>query len=101
MLSFNHTTTAADVDKDRSIRDECPKPEAGKSKDFSSVNSFAHHVHHGKKLSQKARGITIQSKSDLNKPEVKHMIQALPQDKASLQRLAKLCPSDAENLGPG
>ena len=72
---------------------------------------LAHNVYQGQKLSQRAtakreyhfrnHGIVIQSEADLSKPEMKHMIQALPQDKSTLQRLAKLCPTDSQELGPG
>ena len=68
-------------------------------------------MHQGQKLSQRAaakrnhrfrtHGVLIQSEADLTRPEVQHMIQALPQDKLTLQRLAKLCPTNAEELGPG
>ena len=91
--------------------DEGPKSCPEGSKTLELLNKFAHHVHEGKKLSQRAaakrehrfknRGVVIQCEADFNKPEVRHMIRALPQDEATLQKLAKLCPTDSEKLKPG
>ena len=43
--------------------------------------------------------LTIKSLADLDKPAVREMIHALPRDRKSLKRLAKLCPDKEEVLG--
>ena len=43
----------------------------------------------------------IKSVADLDKSMSRGIIAALPHDKKSLSRLAKLCPADAEKLEPG
>ena len=127
MLSFNHTTPRTSVanqfeaisEDDEDIPElkssdsevECAQSVPQASKELLFLNMFAHHVHQGKTLSQRAaakrnhsfrtHGVLIKSEADLAKPEVQHMIQALLQDKLTLRRLAKLCPTDAEEFGQG
>ena len=65
------------------------------------INRFAHYVHHGKKMSQKktkaVKSVKIPTEQDMHK--AKHFTHALPIDKETLDRIAKLCPTSSENLG--
>ena len=72
-----------------------------KPDDLECLNNFAHYIQRGKKLPQrKARvvnSVKIQSVKDMHR--AKHFMHALPTDKESLDRIAKLCPTNSEKLG--
>ena len=52
------------------------------------------------KMSKSGKSVIIKSVADLDRPDAKGLIHALPHDRKSLARLAKLCPEKKEMLGP-
>ena len=52
------------------------------------------------KMPKSGKSVIIKSVADLDRPAAKGLIHALPRDRKSLVRLAKLCPEKEEMLGP-
>ena len=69
------------------------KTHVDRQKDVDRQNSWLQHA-------RLLDCLHIKSIADFDLPSVQGLINALPRDKKSLSRLAKLCPSKEETLGP-